>query len=234
MANKNTFEDRDKNDVNINELFKNKSADEILALKYFHGISVGGCLKKKYVTDEKHDELVDKLIGNRTDRKEEALARLGIEEEQVQEIPPVFFEGYAFGAPTENGRQYYAFHRGENIIVTPTKQLTWIFFGEEQLFVFQRAFDTVENSLKREKTLEYYYKDVTDFNTESSSANEKVPVYIKGCGNTSVEYENKVVEREEFKIVVPGDEFSAALASTDDNGGKIAAMKQKLREKKQS
>ena len=84
--------------------------------------------KKKYVTDEKHDELVNELIGDRADRKEEALARLGIDEEQVQEIPPVFFEGYASGAPTKNGRQYFAFHSGQNIFVTPTKQLTCLLY----------------------------------------------------------------------------------------------------------
>jgi hypothetical protein len=228
-----TYLDRSGNSVPELELLENRNPSEQTAIKYFQKIAIGGCLTKKYVSDETHEKLIEHLIGDREERKTIALKRLGIDEDQVQEIPPVTFEGYCFISEEVRGlkRDYFAY-KAKNRIVTPTKELTWLFFGDEQIYVYKWRVDTVDNALRSEETREYFYKDITAFSTKSESHTEKVPVLKKGCIGTGLEMQESIAELESFRIVVPGEVFVCAISPDHDNQKKISAMKQKLREKK--
>lgn len=237
MSNK-QYEDRSGNFVYEQELLKNRNASEQMAIKYFMKIPKSvGCFSKEFVTDSVYEQLVRKLIGDVDDQKLKALKRLGLDEEQVNEIPPVYFEGYAFIADEVKGlKKDYVVIDSENRFVTPTKELTWIFFGDEQIYVYLSRIDTVDNALRSEETQEYFYKDITAFSTQSESYTEKVPVMkIGGCfAQNYFEMEERVAESERFKIVVPGEVFRCAITPEADNASKISSMKQKLREKKNS
>lgn len=225
--------DRSNNTVTEGELLKNRNPSEQLAIKYFQKISIGGCITKKYVSDEAYDKVIEKLIGDRNERKATALRRLGIDEDQVQEIPPVFFEGYAFvaGDVKAVARDYITFS-SQGRAITPTKELTWIFFGDDQIYVYKCGVDSVDNALRLEQTKEYFYKDITAFTTQSDSATQKVQVLQSGCGGSYPVTQERIVESERFRIVVPGEVFICAISPDDGNQQKISAMKQKLREKK--
>jgi len=233
MAEK-TYEDRYGNKVKAEELLKNKDPNERKAIQYFYSLPVkSGCFGKKFLTDAEYLAIVDEQVGSPESRKARALDRLGLDEDQVREIPPVCFQGFAdleddvkgivrdLVRLTKNGRR-----------VTPTKELTWLFFGNDQVYVYTVRVDTCDASLKSERTLEYFYKDVTAFASKSDSVRKKVPEVKDGCGGGSVEYVDRHVEEESFRIVVPGEIFECALSPEDDNESKITAMKQKLREKK--
>lgn len=233
MADSNLYIDRHGNKVSSIELMKGKNKSEEKALQYFYGINIGGCFSSKYVTDEEYLALVLEQVGSLESRKLQALKKLGLDEDQVQEIPPVGFQGYTLLTDVNGIKHEYVRITKKGIILTATKELTWLFFGEEQIFVYKVRIDMVDHALKSEKTKEYFYKDVTAFSTESESHREKVPVFKKGCGgSTTVEYIQKPVESEKFVIVVPGESFETAISPEDDNESKISAMKQKLREKK--
>lgn len=235
MASSNTYTDRYGNDVTLEELLKNKSDSEKKAIKYFKHISEGGCFSKKYVTDQDYLDLLNDQIGSIESRKQKALKKLGLDESQVQDIAPVCFQGFKLLKDDVKGinNDFFKFTESGKF-VSATKELTWLFFGDEQVYVYRVRVDTVDNSLQSERTFEYFYKDVTAFSSESDSLKKKVPVYKSGCGGEKVEYVDKTVETESFKIVVPGETFFCALSPEDNNEEKINGMKQKLREKKRA
>jgi hypothetical protein len=233
MANKLLHTDRYGNVVGLQELLKNKSPSEQKSIRYFQAVpEKKGCFSQTFTTDEEYIQIVNEQIGSLESRKARALDRLGLEEEQVNEIPPVCFQGFTRLEGDVKGIKNDWIRLNDNgRIVTPTKELTWLFFGNDQVFVYEVRVDTCDNSLKSERTLEYFYKDVTAFASSSDSIRTKVPKIKKGCVPETI-FEDRVVEQESFRIVVPGESFECPLSPEDDNESKISAMKQKLREKK--
>ena len=77
------------------------------------------------------------------------------------------------------------------------------------------------NDEKKERTEEYFYKDITNFSTSTKS--------VKYRDKTGTE---KTRDTTSFTIVVPGDKIEVAMRPTSEIEQSIQAMKQKLREKK--
>jgi hypothetical protein len=233
MADKDEYEDRFKNTMSKEDLFKGKNPEEIIAIKYFQYIDDGGCFGSKYISDEEYLAIQNKAIGSLEDRKSQALNKLGLDIDQVSEIEPVGFRGYAWMAEEINGMEKnYVRFTTTGSLITATRELTWLFFGDEQIFVYKCRVDMCDSQLRSEKTLEYFYKDITAFSTESSSHREKTGSLESGCGSSKWVYSDQTIQAEKFKIVVPGEVFSCAMSQEDDNDNKISAMKQKLRDKK--
>jgi hypothetical protein len=78
----------------------------------------------------------------------------------------------------------------------------------------------------KERTEEYFYKDITNFSTTAEDVETLEP---SGCFNkvqrTSAHYDV-------FQLIVPGDRFLCDLSSLAEAEEKIQSMKAKLREKK--
>jgi len=157
--------------------------------------------------------------------KAKALKKLGIDEDQVTEIPPVEFRGFDFSAEEYKSG------------CTNLYEVTWLFFSADQLFVYSIEIDMISNT-KKERTEEYFYKDVTNFSssTESIEKTEEVVETTKGgCGSppvTNYSQKKSVLDTAMFKIVVPGEAFTCAMEANDEIEKRIQGMKQKLREKK--
>lgn len=231
-----TYKDRYGNQVPVEELLKNRQPNEQKAIKYFNYLPVkSGCFgKKQFVTDAEYLAIVNEQIGSLESRKAVALARLGLDKAQVSEIPPVCFQGYKLleGEVKGINNDWYRYTENDRF-VTPTRELTWIFFGNDQVFVYKARVDTCDNTLKSERTLEYFYKDVTAFASSSDSIKVKIRQDTsKGCGGEKTEWLDRNYDKESFRIVVPGEVFECPLSPEDDNAEKISGMKQKLREKK--
>ncbi|MDE5787377.1 MAG: hypothetical protein K2H79_02390, partial [Bacteroidaceae bacterium] len=79
---------------------------------------------------------------------------------------------------------------------------------------------------RKEKTEEYFYKDITNFST-SSETNE-VAQYDKKEDKTVLVN----VDENRFAVTVPGDKFYCSLEQSDYTERAIQGMKAKLREKK--
>ncbi len=152
--------------------------------------------------------------------KEKALHKLGIDESQVQEIDPVEFVGFNYDD------DYFA--KGN---LTSKYESTWIFFSDTQLYVYSFLFDMTSNST-RERTEEYFYKDVTSFSSSTKSL-ELITNQPSGCGSTMNSVKGSI-DMAYFSIVVPGDKFNCTMQSNDTTEKIIQGMKQKLREKKNS
>jgi hypothetical protein len=223
------YTDKQGNEVSLSELLKGKNQEQIKAIKFFNGIPIEeGCFKKKYLTAEAYMAIVKSKLGQ-TDLKNRALQKLGLDEDQVKEIEPVCFEGFREGHSKINplvakvGNDYFS----------SMYEVTWLFFGDDQVYVYNHAFDTTDDSLI-DTTQEYFYKDITAFATNSDSIQKKVwIVKSEGCSSSSRESEMAMVSSELFRIVVPGEVFQCAYQDEGSASQKISAMKQKLREKKQ-
>ena len=189
----------------------------------------GGCFSKKIeikkMTDSEYVSLVMSAVDSMSVKKK-ALGKLGIDEDQVTEIQPVEFRAF------KHTKDSLYKQRCSNLF-----EITWLFFSSTQLYAYSVIIDMLSNSLK-ERTEEYFYKDVTNFSssTESTDKTEEVTEIKKGgCGKadqTIYSHKKTVLEVAEFKIVVPGDAFKCAMEANDEVEKRIQGMKQKLREKK--
>jgi hypothetical protein len=222
------FTDKQGNEVSLDELLKGKTPEQIKALKFFSGTPIEeGCFSKKYLTQEAYMEIVSARL-SQFDSKQRALAKLGLDEDQVKEIDPVCFTGFRYTHSTINpwfikvGKEW----------CSSMWEITWLFFGNEQVFVYHHGFDTTDDSLV-DTTQEYFYKDITAFATSSESSQKKVwEVKSEGCVSNRVST-MATTSTEVFRIVVPGEVFSCVYKEDSTSSQKISAMKQKLREMKQ-
>lgn len=204
-----------------------KNEEQKACIDFFLGTG-GGCFSKGMTCEEYRQKLKAKLGG--LDTKQMALKKLGIDEEEVQEINPVQFEGFVFNDKDDN---FAKRDLGNNDYVSSDYQVTWLFFGNDEVFIYRYSFSMITDS-KKESADQYFYKDVTNFTTVSDTYQKWESEQPGGCGkNKSTATAKQVsVESEAFGIVVPGDKLTCAMSKTDDHEDSIKAMRNKLREKK--
>ena len=185
-----------------------------------------GCFKK-WMTDQEFAKLVEKKL-EALKLKDKALGRIGLDIDEVSEIPPVNFVDFvmedAYVKKTEFGDY-----------VSNYIQSTWIFFSSTQVYLYIYTF-WLDRDKKKEETFEYFYKDITAMSTSfRESRTKSVLTYKKGgCfGRQKVSLANtEIIETTNFQIIVPGDKLWVSMKGTEQNETCVQAMKQKLREKK--
>lgn len=178
--------------------------------KYFHPSTgcPGGCMEALFgVKDEVYDQMLNETL-NSIPIKKQALNKIGLDEDQLKEIPPINFYGYEFdGAMWRIGK--------DGRLRSSKYSSTWLFFSSSQLYMYQYILNMAGTD-KKEIDREYFYKDITSFSTATKTV---------GQGNSARDVNS-------FRIVVPGDDFSCSIMGVADADRAINAMKQKLREKK--
>jgi hypothetical protein len=206
----------------LEQLMRGRTEDQKKALKYFYQYK--GCIFGHLMTDQEYEEMVVKII-NSTDWKKKALAKIGMEEEDVQEVRPIHFEGYDY--TPKNSFSLY----GKDLKWRSSHyQISWVFCSATQVYVWQYTFSTVDDT-KKERTEEYFYKDITNFSTVTETIEKEVP--IKTTCKGDVEFGLKNVEDKQFSIIVPGDRLNCQMEDEDDTiEASIQGLKAKLREKK--
>lgn len=203
-------------------LLRGKNSEQQAIIKFFYGAK-GGCVSSGMTVEEYREKVRARLNG--LDTKSMALRKLGIDEEEVQEIAPVTFEGYVFNDKVDN----LVARASTNSWVSSEYMITWLFFGEREVFIYQYSFSMTSDS-KKENTMQYFYQDVTNF-TASSETYQKIVAEAGGCmGNT--QYMQASANADEFKIVVPGDTLRCSMTPTDSTDAAIRGMRNKLREMK--
>ena len=193
----------------IREACKGKNQEQVKIIEYF--LKEEGCLSKN-ISDDEYMSMVRRKRDS-MDFKSKALGKIGLDEDEVKEIPPVMFEGFVF-------KNAYAKKRADGKWVSSAYQVSWIFFSSTQIYIFRHTFNMDEDK-KNESTDEFFYKDVTSFSTSSETEE------ARGLGSEKFE-----VETNKFCMVVPGDKLYVSMDGVNDSDSIIQAMKQKLREKK--
>lgn len=204
-------------------LLRGKTSEQQAVIKFFYGAS-GGCMHAGGMTVEEYQKKVQ-AKRDALNTKAMALRKLGIEEEEVKEIAPVTFEGYIFNDKVDN----LVARATANTWVSSEYMITWLFFGEREVFIYQYSFSMTSDS-KKENTMQYFYQDITNF-TASSETYQKIVAEPSGCmGNA--QYMQVSANSDEFKIVVPGDTLRCSMTPTDFTDAAIRGMRNKLREMK--
>lgn len=162
--------------------------------------------------------------------KKKALAKIGLDEAEVNEIAPVNFEDYNFDGA-------YVRQTESGVYVSNIIESTWLFFSDTQVYLYRYQY-FLDRDKKKEQTEEYFYKDIVGMSTSSKEEKTKSVVSFKkqGCANinqTNIA-NNEHIEQTKFCIKVPGDSLYVSMKGTTENEDVVQAMKAKLREKKNS
>lgn len=203
----------------VKRLCKGRSSEQQQIIHYF--CDDRGCLSKG-VPDTEFDANKNRQIET-LNLKKKGLGKLGIDEDQVQEVEPICLIGPVYKE---------GWHRrgSDNINRYSVYQVTYIFCSAEQVYVYQYKIDLASDE-KKERAEEYFYKDITNFTTNDDTEELEFEV-TKGCMNQT-ETKRIKVDTNAFKIAVPGgDPFICSMVSNDEIEGQIQALKAKLREKK--
>ena len=208
--------------VDLKTALKGRTPEQQKVIKYF--MAPEGCFSKN-ITDEEYDQLVQARYES-LNLKQKALDKIGVDESQVNEIAPCEFRNFS----GENANPRFKCGK-DGKYRSSVYQVSWLFFSDSQIYVYQYTFNMDEDG-KKERTEEYFYKDVTNFSTSSESEEKTIYVLGKGCINKAVEPVRKNVDTDFFKMVVPGEQFKCAMVNNSEAEDKIKAMKNKLREKK--
>ena len=215
-------------------------------IQYFAIGEGDGCLKRPThgITDDSYDRMVmDKVNG--LGLKHKAIEQIGLDIDQLKEIPPIFLHGYSFesievGGPNANAlvnklagniSPTYSRFGSDGRLRTSKYDATWLFFIDAQIYMYKYTMDMASDSMK-ETIREYFYKDITNFSTEFQSVSPPqqsgLQAQVSGC----LFGPPKIRESNVFLLVVPNDMFACSISGVADAERSIFAMKQLMREKK--
>lgn len=196
------------------EALKGKTKEQEPVIRYF--VDAGGCLSflgiGKPIKDAEYEQMVFKKRDS-LDYRARALAKINLDEDELKEVPPAHFEGYLF-------QDCYAKKTAKGNWVSSAYQVSWLFFGSEQVYLYSYTF-RMDDDLKSERTREFFYKDVTSFTTDAETET------AHGLGDKKFE-----VQTNKFAMIVPGDKLFVSMEGIKDPDAIIQGMKQKLRDKK--
>ena len=172
---------------------KGANAQQKIAVNYF--LPDSGCkgIFGKKVTDSEYDAMVDELVKQNNTMKR-ALDKIGLDESELKEIPPVTLYGYEesnFSRSSLNGYRSNLY------------SVTHLFFSSTQVYMYQIILNTMKNE-RKERTEEYFYKDITNFSTSTDTVEA---VTFAGCKGTPKKVS---IEMQRFALIVPGDKFNCS------------------------
>jgi len=200
------------------DLLRGKNAEQQKVIKYFLDT---GCAATFFgLKDGDYDEMLREKV-NSLNFKQKALGRIGLDEDQLKEIPPVYMYGIHLGDGA------YSRVGKDGFLRSSKYDIAWLFFSNTQVYMYTYVLDMQSDS-KKERAEEYFYKDVVSFSTYSESIESNKP---SGCmGNDFVKVTKDI---DIFSMsVTSGEKFVVSTTGVPDAERAVSAMKQKLREKK--
>lgn len=179
-------------------------------------------LLKNMPTDEEVDNVATSQLASLMDR---ALIKLGIDEDEVKEIPPIIFHGYEYSVLTPGinlalGATLFKLGK-DNRLRTNHYRVVMFFFSSNELYCYKYDFSLTEDS-KKESTDTYFYKDIVSVSTETETASFLV--------TQNYNYEN-------FKLTTTGGTSISCSVREDeveDAQRSIKGMRSLIKEKKQA
>lgn len=193
---------------------KERNAEQKKVIRYFLN---NGCLSKN-ISDEEYEEMLRNAL-SKFDFKKKALDKIGLDESELQEIKPVNFNGWVadkttYGRLGKDHKWRYSAY-----------QVSWLFFSSSQVYFYQYTL-YMDCDEKKEITNEYFYRDITSFNTSSDTVEVR---YYDAKKKQDI---LKNVDSTRFCLAVPGDKMYCAMEQNEASERAVQAMKSKLREKK--
>lgn len=151
--------------------------------------------------------------------KETALAKLGLDEDQITEATPIQFDGYY-----DKRIHSACFYKigGDRRYRTSNYEAVIFFFSVEQVYCYTYRFSIIANE-KQETTDEYFYRDIVSVSTASDTKTYK-----------NARGKQETANYEYFTLTTSGGTtITAAIRNIGDADRAINGMKSLLRNKKQ-
>ena len=156
--------------------------------------------------------------------KQRAMDKIGLDESEINEIPPIVLSGYDFDSNDVLVRVI------DDVAVSSRFSVSWIFFSATQLYAYTYTFETISDNTW-EQTQDFFYQDITSFTTLQKVV-EKIDITSTGCikKGENIMKNNYIVDS--LKIIVPGNSFSFSMRNNESLEQSIQAAKAMLRERK--
>ena len=189
------------------------------------------------------DEEFDAIVANSISKDEvriRAVAELGLDESQLIEIEPIYFDNYYYGTPEDVEDVLEIFYNVKltlndlsdktqrkklkevDVIIGTGKdgklrssvyQVTWLFSTQNQICIYQEVI-RLHNKETEKITRQFLWRNIVSITGSQSTLRVK-----------------EVTERyDTFRIVVPGDEFTCSMFASEYTRRSINAIRQKLTE----
>jgi len=214
-----------------NAMKKGKSSEQQRCIDFFFEVASNngccGCLgKNKDMTMEEYQQLVQSKLQGYNFRQK-AIAKIGLDESQIQEIPPIVLASYRFSDDD------CLIRVNSETAVSSKYAVTWIFFSAVQMYTYTFIFDMTSDDT-REITRDFFYSDITCFRTERQ-IKENIEVNMsQGCINSKENIVKNHYVVDMLEIIVPGTSYEFYLRNSNTVEQSIQAAKNMLREKKYS
>lgn len=228
-----------------------KTPEQRKCIDFFLGTEVPekgkgcGCLKGATWSLDDYTAHVDHEIA-KLNLKERAIEKIGLDESQISEIPPIVLSSFL---RVRDGAKnvWYKANEDYTKYVTNKFSVTWIFFSATQIYTYTYVLDTMSDDAV-EYTRDFFYSDVTCIRTEHEVEDVVYEIQPKGCigkiKRAFVKFINKLLRRENdfyaryhkhwdtLQITVPSDSYEFCCRTTPTLEQSIQAAKAMIREKK--
>lgn len=166
--------------------------------------------------DAEYDKFYNSVV-NAFNPKEAGMRKLGLDDEMLNDCTAPF---------SIYGKKYDSYYRWgkDGVARTNHNEITWLFFSQDQVYIYTLNFKLTEKDKKTENTQEFFYSDIVSVSTGSTS--------VETNSNYAIDGSNTTVETEEFRLVVPGDKISFAFTSNEVVSQSVQGMKTLIRQKK--
>ena len=173
--------------------------------------------------DAQRDSFMDAL-------KDQAVRKLGIDEEEAKIAPPLFLRGYSFGRSVlgDLANRSVCDKKGKDgRWRSPECTLSAFFFTEHEIHYYKRTVSLVSNAFK-EYTEEFFYKDIVSIKTDEIER----PWIDPKTGNESPTEKTRWTA---FMLRNTGGETTeCSCNSTEEADNAVNAMRNLVRQKKNS
>lgn len=177
--------------------------------------------RRAYEWPKEFDERAKKIIAEQK-LEERGMNYLGIDGENLIKDEKDGSSSFSIRGNNYDG----GWRRTNDVYRTEYQEITWLYFGTDQLYLYKVKLSLIDPSSKREESQEFFYKDIVSV----SVAQETVDLKSQGVGEDGEQ--PKQIDSEKFCLVVPGDKLSFAYTPTDYTVGRVNAMKAMIRDKK--
>lgn len=220
------------------ERFKTGKTAEQKAIIDFFTSGLSGCLNGGKIFSKMkmpdYEEIVSKRL-NSMDLRKEAIKKIGLDESEINEIPPIALSGYIWhDFDPQDKDDLVLTHAENNYAVSSRFSVTWIFFSQTQMYCYTYIFDTISDRVW-ERTMEFFYQDITCFIIKKDLVQDIVEKNSAGCLsilNGKVNYESYSYYVDSLEIVVPGGSYKFSMRSNEKLAESLHAAKAMVRERK--
>lgn len=217
------------------ERFKTgKTAEQKLIIDYFNS-GLAGCMSGGKIfsgmkmTD--YEQKVSKRLST-LNLKKRAVAQIGLDESEINEIAPIVLGGYLWNDFNERDLDDVVFVRSENNHAVSSRfSVTWIFFSQTQMYCYEYTFDMISDRIW-ERIMDFFYQDITCFVINRNLVQKVTDKGSKGCIANKPYAESSSYYVDKLEIVVPGGSFSFSMRNNAKLAESLHAAKAMVRERK--